>query len=1218
MGTFTYTFTTPNTILNLTDIGYITINKATSANTVGTGAYTIKITETESGKSYYTNVTVNVKTLCKSINLNVNENNVITNYKTYNIAYNVQYNSGNNYTVTDEYRAATYTYTVTTNSISSGVKLENGKLVIPQLYEGNITITAKNNQNADSKKTITASVFRPNVTLNIPTTTYGTYADLTYTVESGADVGAVTFGWTGINTYYEIINGQTLKPLKAGDTSIKTYYGPTANFLAYASNDIPFTINKRSVGNLTLTNAAYTYGDSPFGMKLTYTNWFGTTKYILEAGNNINITEGGRVTITGAGTTVVRVNGTGDNNHNNFTKTATVTINKRDGNVTFNSIKKTYGDTAFNMSLTYTNWFGTTTYSVSAGNSYISITGAGRATITGAGTATVTATGTGDKNHNNFTKTATVTIDKRSAESYNLTGATYTYGASPFNMQLTYTKWYGTPKYSVTEGSSYITITEAGKVTVKGAGKSTVTVLGDGDNNHNDFTTTATVTIDKRTGNFTYGTKKLSYANKGTNYPIGLTYANWFGTIGYTITTDTLGNTISLSGDKINILNAGKATIKVSADGDKNHNDYTAYISCTVDKANRTFRFGEQSVTITYGNTHSMVAYKGDTNNTINSGITYESYKLDVATVDINGVVTPKAYGQAIIWGTWDGGRNYNTYYNPITVDVKRKTATLTLNDVTITYNPNPNYKTHQLILNKDTNGKITYSSSNESIATVNSNGVVTIQGAGGSSTITVQSSETGQYTAKSKTCTFTVNKASTELIVSTSPTSTSSDSNFNYDTSNGEYVLYVSVLDTSNNLPLSITNTDISLDTGNQYFDTTIASQYNDTKLKYTFTVNPDITNDIGTTLTFAFNNRYAQYYETPTSNAISVKINKQTAAIINNVSSSSIYQGETSTITVSNVNNRSLSVDENSSLVTASISGNKVSVKAVSNPATDTKVAVTINAAENAYYNSASTTSQITVMHYTETGGGVTDPDPDPSDTPGEDTGGGGDTQSSPYLKVGEQTAYSGGSITLNPLGSTTEFGVTAGGYTGSTNQNVTITGENVKTPSSFIAYNGCTLELKSATTSTITFSCSEQNFNIGQISLYINYSSTDIGGSVTPDGSITPGGDDYSWAYTYIDEVAYVIISNTATNPTAIGVASASGEELCTVMGEGSVPLLQGNDGSSIGGEISSLNSSSASISWTVTNSNGNSKTWTVSGYQVITGTFGETPEPTAPTT
>lgn len=69
-----------------------------------------------------------------------------------------------------------------------------------------------------------------------------------------------------------------------------------------------------------------------------------------------------------------------------------------------------------------------------------------------------------------------------------------------------------------------------------------------------------------------------------------------------------------------------------------------------------------------------------------------------------------------------------------------------------------------------NSDGTISYSSSNTSVATVASNGTITITGVG-SATITASTAATSSYNADSKTMTLTVSKGN--LTVKTSPTPT-------------------------------------------------------------------------------------------------------------------------------------------------------------------------------------------------------------------------------------------------------------------------------------------------------------------------------------------------------------------------------------------------------------------------------------------------------------
>lgn len=70
-----------------------------------------------------------------------------------------------------------------------------------------------------------------------------------------------------------------------------------------------------------------------------------------------------------------------------------------------------------------------------------------------------------------------------------------------------------------------------------------------------------------------------------------------------------------------------------------------------------------------------------------------------------------------------------------------------------------------------DSDGTVSYSSSNQNVATISSTGAITIKGVG-TTTITASTSETASYCADSKTMTLTVTKGT--LSVSAIPTATS------------------------------------------------------------------------------------------------------------------------------------------------------------------------------------------------------------------------------------------------------------------------------------------------------------------------------------------------------------------------------------------------------------------------------------------------------------
>ena len=135
-----------------------------------------------------------------------------------------------------------------------------------------------------------------------------------------------------------------------------------------------------------------------------------------------------------------------------------------------------------------------------------------------------------------------------------------------------------------------------------------------------------------------------------------------------------------------------------------------------------------------------------------NQGVTWSTSDSNVATV-ANGVVTAVGAGSATITATANDGSGYNATC-AITVN-PRLVSSITLNESSKTLNVGDTLTLIANVAPDDaTNKNVTWSTSDSSVATVDSNGKVTAKGAG-SATITATAIDGSGYNA---TCSVTVN----------------------------------------------------------------------------------------------------------------------------------------------------------------------------------------------------------------------------------------------------------------------------------------------------------------------------------------------------------------------------------------------------------------------------------------------------------------------------
>lgn len=187
---------------------------------------------------------------------------------------------------------------------------------------------------------------------------------------------------------------------------------------------------------------------------------------------------------------------------------------------------------------------------------------------------------------------------------------------------------------------------------------------------------------------------------------------------------------------------------KISGGTTTTYSNYSTQCSaCTPVAA--TASYAHSSRTTTCGGTVSN-AFTTNSNATVS----YSSNNTSVATVASDGTVTPVGQGSATITATvpantcFTGGASAS-----FTLTVNRNTGTASFNTPTTTVNKDA-LVTNLVTTNSD--GAVTYSSSNTSVATVNASGVVTGISAG-TAIITANVAQSTCYTAASANYTITV-----------------------------------------------------------------------------------------------------------------------------------------------------------------------------------------------------------------------------------------------------------------------------------------------------------------------------------------------------------------------------------------------------------------------------------------------------------------------------
>lgn len=200
-----------------------------------------------------------------------------------------------------------------------------------------------------------------------------------------------------------------------------------------------------------------------------------------------------------------------------------------------------------------------------------------------------------------------------------------------------------------------------------------------------------------------------------------------------------------------NNRNAGTATAKIT--GKRN---YSGTITKTfkINKATPTF-----SGYVGYTRTPSRPDFKLNTKCDSDATLTYKSSDTSIATVSSNGTISLKG-GTGIVYITVTSPEtgNYKAATREIRITVNPDEATTaTITTGANSYSKTVNDSPFNLNAKTNSDGALTYSSSNTEVATVDTKGNVTLKGVEGTTTITIKAAPTGSFTAATKTVTVTV-----------------------------------------------------------------------------------------------------------------------------------------------------------------------------------------------------------------------------------------------------------------------------------------------------------------------------------------------------------------------------------------------------------------------------------------------------------------------------
>jgi len=676
--------------------------------------------------------------------------------------------------------AGSFTYSSSDTSVASFATDSTPTATLNGVGSATITATFTPSNTSlynSTSTTLTLTVSQGNQSALTVSTTSGTaLTALSLSTSGGTTGGSVTYSVrTGTATSCSL-SGSSLTAGSSGTCYITATMAGNTNYLAVSSSETTITFAKANQAALSITSTSGTYGST-----ITLTTSGGTTggeiSYSVAGSGNTasgcSITSG-VLSATSAGDCLVTAHMAGTGTYEIVSSIqTTITFAKASVSLSgFNNISnKYYGDTSFLLTAPTASVAGSFTYTSS--DLAVATISTATVTIVKAGTSTITAsfTPTDATNYNTATTTLTLTINKK-AISISAEDKSKNYGATTPTNSITNSTLVGSDAissvtYTYSGTNSTTAPTDAGSYTITPSSA----VFSTGNINNYEITyNPGTYTINKVTPTLS-GFNNISKNYGDSNFSLTAPTASVAGSFTYT-SSDLAVATISTA--TVTIVKAGTSTITASfAPTDTtNYNSTTTTLTLTISKKSISITAADKSKT--YGGSTPTNGFSSSTlvGSDAISSLTY-TYS------GTNSTTAPTAAGSYTITpsnAVFSTGNidNYEITYNP---------GTLTINKATPTFsgfsNTSALYSESTKSLTAPTPsvvGSFTYSSSDTSVASFSSSltPTATLNGVG-TSTITASfvPTDTDNYNSSSTTLTLTVSQGnqSTLTISTTSGT---------------------------------------------------------------------------------------------------------------------------------------------------------------------------------------------------------------------------------------------------------------------------------------------------------------------------------------------------------------------------------------------------------------------------------------------------------------
>ena len=613
--------------------------------------------------------------------------------------------------------------------------------------------------------TLTVNPIAPTITqLTIADVSFGV---LPFSLTPPTSDSSGGFSYQSSNISVATVSGNTLTVVGAGQSIITATQDACGNYLS-GTRTGTLTVNPIAPIINTWTIADVSFGVSPFSLTRPTSDSSGGFGY---QSSNISVAtvSGNTLTVVGAGQTTITA--TQDACGNFTTRTITAVLVVSPIKPTIGALivpAKNFGDISFNLQVPTTDSSGAFIYSSSDPTVATITSGEGRVTLLKVGTTIMTATQDACGNFSGGSVSASLVV---SASLSNFTVPTKKSNDVAFDLT--------NPTATDTITGFTFSSSNHNVATIGGAGGRTVSIIGIG----------STVITARQAATVTHGELDISatfvvsspapVTPVITLAPIIKAYGNSsFRLVPSSTNTDTSGGNVfsffSRNNAVVSLLDAsllringiGTTTIDITQAASENFTDASGSVVITVNKGASGFSGSTFIVATnkTYGDAAFPVSNIPSSSS--NGTITYSSNDTSIATIDNSGIITPLGFGIVNFTATQAESDLY-TIDTKVSnnLSVARKTVALTRvtpsgSTITKTYG-DVNFS---VSATNESNGAFLFSSSDNSIATVNvSSGVVQIVTAG-TVTISASRTQTAQYTSTPVSWTLQISRTTTTL----------------------------------------------------------------------------------------------------------------------------------------------------------------------------------------------------------------------------------------------------------------------------------------------------------------------------------------------------------------------------------------------------------------------------------------------------------------------